>query len=271
LTESTVISDKEKSGTVGYTQSFKLGETVLIPKGIFLYGEDKTKNDSIKNDYKIDVYPVTNKQYKEFMDETGHEVPYSDNEDEKPYCWNKNNRTCPEGLGNHPVVLVSHNDAIDFCKWRSEKEGIEVRLPTEEEWEKAARGRDGREYPWGNEFDFNKLNCADYHVKEELKDYDEWDKEFNKEFYKNNKMTALTTEVGRFTDGASPFGCHDMVGNVWEWTSSYYDKKDKDSFVLRGGSWSDNSNWCRCAYRDSGGPGVRNDDVGFRCARTLTL
>ncbi len=271
LTESTVVSKVDKARMSGYAQRFKHGETVLIPKGTFLYGEDKTENDNIKNDYKIDVYPVTNKQYKEFVDETDHEVPYSEDEDSKPYIWDKEKRTFPEGMEGHPVVLVSRNDATAFCKWKSEREGIEVRLPTEEEWEKAARGRDGREYPWGNEFDFNKLNCADYHVKKELKDYDEWDKEFNEKFYKKNKMKVLTTEVGRFTDGASPFGCHDMAGNVWEWTSSYYDNKKKDMFVLRGGSWNDYGYDCRCAYRRRDEPYGRSSRIGFRCARTLTL
>ncbi len=271
LAESTVVSEKDRAETSGFTRSFRHGETVLIPKGVFLYGEDKIENDNIKDDYKIDVYPVTNKQYKKFVDETSHEIPYSDETDDKPYSWNKNERTYPEGMGDHPVVLVFHDDATSFCKWRSEKEGIEVRLPTEEEWEKAARGRDGREYPWGNEFDFNKLNCADYHVKKELKNYDEWSKEFLEKFYKKNNMKVLTTEIGRFTDGASPFGCHDMAGNVWEWTSSYYDNKRKDAFVLRGGSWYDFSDWCRCAYRNFCGPIIRNFRAGFRCARTLTL
>ncbi len=267
LTESTVVSKVDRARTPGYAQSFKHGEMVQIPKGIFLYGEDKIEKN-IDYDYKIDVHPVTNKQYKKFVDETGYEIPNSDNEINKPYSWDKDQQIYPEGLEDHPVVLVSHDDAIAFCKWRSEKEGTEVRLPTEEEWEKAARGRDGREYPWGNEFDFNKLNCADFHVKKELKDYDEWEKEFNSKVYKKNKDKALTTEVGKFTNSASPYGCHDMAGNVWEWTSSKYDKENS---VLRGGSWDHNSFRCRCAYRFWYVPDNRDDDIGFRCARTLTL
>ena len=269
LTESTVVSKVDKARTAGYAQSFKHGETVQIAKGIFLYGEDKTKKE-IDYDYHIDVFPVTNKQYKIFIDETKHEVPYSEDENSKPYIWDKGKQTFPEGMGGHPVVLVSHNDATAFCKWRSEKEGIEVRLPTEEEWEKAARGRDGREYPWGEKFDYKRLNCADYHVKKELKDYDEWEKKFSDGFYEKNKTKALTTEVGRFTDGVSPYDCHDMAGNVWEWTSSYYDK-DKDSFVLRGGSWFSISSNCRCACRNHVAPVSRDSIIGFRCARTLIL
>jgi formylglycine-generating enzyme required for sulfatase activity len=267
LTESTVIRDKDKSGTVGYTQSFKLGETVLIPKGIFLYGKDREEKN-IDYDYKIDVYPVTNKQYKEFVDKTDHEVPYSEGEDSKPYIWDKEKRTFPDGMEGHPVVLVSLNDATAFCKWRSEIEGIEVRLPTEEEWEKAARGRDGREYPWGDEFDVNKLNCADYHVKKELRDYDEWGREFKYGFYELNKKDVFTIEVGRFPDGTSPYGCHNMTGNVGEWTSS---KKDKERFVLRGGSWDSFSIQCRCVHRYGGVPDGMSVGIGFRCARTLTL
>jgi formylglycine-generating enzyme required for sulfatase activity len=240
---------------------------VQIPKGMFLYGKDKEDKD-IEYDYEIDVYPVTNKQYKEFVDDTNYEVPDSDDGDSKPYIWDNKEQTYPEGTGDHPVVLVSYEDANTFCKWRAKKTGTEIRLPTEEEWEKAARGRDGREYPWGNDFDFNKLNCADYHVRKELKDYEEWKKEFFNQFYKSNKDKILTMEVGKFSDGASPYDCHDMAGNVWEWTSSKYDKK---SAVLRGGSWFNSSSGCRCAYRNGSGPNIRNDGTGFRCARTLTL
>ena len=170
LTESTVISTKERTETAGYRKSFKPGDRVLIPKGKFLYGDDKIEK-VIDNDYEIDVFPVTNKQYKEFIDEKkDYPVPYREEDWAEPYNWNKEKRTYFDGLGDHPVVLVSYEDAVAFCEWRSAKEGAGFRLPTEEEWEKAARGEDGRNYPWGNEFDFNKLNCADFHVQKVLKD-----------------------------------------------------------------------------------------------------
>ena len=247
LTESTVISTKERTETAGYRKSFKPGDRVLIPKGKFLYGDDKIE-EVIDNDYEIDVFPVTNKQYKEFIDEKkDYPVPYGEENLGKPYTWNKEKRTYPEGLGDHPVVLVSYEDAIAFCEWRSKKEGAGFRLPTEEEWEKAARGEDGRNYPWGNEFDFKKLNCADFHVQKVLKDSGEWEKEFKENILEKNRGKALTTDVGRFADGASPYGCQDMAGNVWEWTSSLYEK-DK-SRVVRGGAWYYISYYCRCAYR----------------------
>ncbi len=108
----------------------------------------------------------------------------------------------------------------------------------------------------------------DYHVRKELKDYKEREKEFLGQFYKSNKDKVLTMEVGKFSDGVSPYGCHDMAGNVWEWTSSKY---DKERSVLRGGSWRSSSLECRCAYRNLRAPSHRNLGVGFRCARTLTL
>src|SRR3990167_908353 len=247
LTESTVISTKERTETAGYRKSFKPGDRVLIPKGKFLYGDDKIE-EVIDNDYEIDVFPVTNKQYKEFIDEKkDYPVPYREEDWAEPYIWNKEKRTYFDGLGDHPVVLVSYEDAVAFCEWRSAKEGAGFRLPTEEEWEKAARGEDGRNYPWGNEFDFKKLNCADFHVQKVLKDSGEWEKEFKENILEKNRGKALTTDVGRFADGASPYGCQDMAGNVWEWTSSLYEK-DK-SRVVRGGAWYYISYYCRCAYR----------------------
>ncbi len=108
----------------------------------------------------------------------------------------------------------------------------------------------------------------DYHVRKELKDYKEQEKEFLNGFYKSNKDKVLTMEVGKFSDGVSPYGCHDMAGNVWEWTSSKY---DKERSVLRGGSWYNGGINCRCACRNDSEPNVRSNDAGFRCARTLTL
>ncbi|HUU41126.1 MAG TPA: SUMF1/EgtB/PvdO family nonheme iron enzyme, partial [Desulfatiglandales bacterium] len=271
LTESTVIKEKYWEEPMGYGSTHKPGDMVRIPKGKFIYGDEDIEKE-LDHDYYIDVFPVTNKQYKEFIDATpSHEAPYAEGKRSAPYIWDKDKRTYPAGMENHPVVLVTHKDAEAFCKWRSEKEGKEIRLPTEAEWEKSARGEDGRKYPWGNDLDIKRLNCADYHVQKILKDYEEWDKEFNKGFYKENKHKALTSEVGYFEAGASPFGCQDMAGNVWEWTSSFYDAK-KETHVLRGGSWSNLSFDCRCAYRYYFPfPNHRLDFVGFRCARTVTL
>lgn len=273
LTESTVISAKERAETRGFHSSYKPGDMVLIPKGKFLYGDDKVEK-IIGDDYEIDVFPVTNMQYKEFIDETKRqELPYVEEDSAKPYNWDREKKTYPEGLENHPVVLVSYEDAVAFCEWRSKKEGKtgkeSYRLPTEEEWEKAARGEDGRKYPWGDDFDFRKVNCADYHVKKILKDPREWDGVFKNNFYEKNKGKTLTTPVRNFPEGASPYGCMDMAGNVWEWTDSWYHRDQIR--VMRGGSWSDGGYDCRCVYRLGYNPYYRLNFVGFRCARTLKL
>jgi formylglycine-generating enzyme required for sulfatase activity len=267
LTESTVIGEKDKAGTSGYTLNFQPGKMVVIPKGTFLYGEDRVEKE-INYDYNIDVFPITNKQYKEFIDETNYQVPYGYGAKSRPYNWDIKKRSYPEGKDHHPVVLVTYRDATAFCEWRSEKEGVEVRLPSEWHWEKAARGRDGREYPWGNDFDFNKLNCADFLVKKEFQNLDEGEKLFKDIFYNKNKGKILTMAVGRFTDSASPFGCHDMVGNVWEWTDSWYDTNRIEK-VLRGGSWYNLGQICRCAFRYSYSPNKMGFDIGFRCVRIL--
>ncbi|MEP7199466.1 MAG: SUMF1/EgtB/PvdO family nonheme iron enzyme, partial [Chloroflexota bacterium] len=168
-------------------------EMAPVPAGKFLYGE----NHEIRNiarPFHIGKYPVTNQQYKRFVDATKQAVPAD---------WDKENRTYPLGKVNHPVVHVTKNDAEAYCKWAGK------RLPTEEEWERAARGIDGREYPWGNEFDKDKTNTQESGI-------------------------GGTSPVGVFLNGASPCGALDMVGNVWEWTANQY---DKNSFVVRGGSW----------------------------------
>lgn len=243
LTESTVISEKEKEVSKGYGQTFSSGEMVRIPKGNFLYGDDKVEK-SIDHDYFIDVFPVTNKLYEKFLDENKEwQVPHKESNWNDPYNWDKDTRSYPKGKSDHPVVLVSFEDAEQFCKWRSQKEGKEYRLPSEEEWEKAARGTDGRDYPWGNEFD--KDNC---NVKESL--------------------LGETTEVNRYSNGTSPFGCYDMSGNVWEWTSTWSDTSHMVK-VLRGGSWNNDRDIVRCTYRNWITPERRFNYIGFRCAMTL--
>jgi len=247
LTESTKISVAEKEVAAGYTQTFQPGDMVKIPRGKFLYGEEKLEKE-IDYDYFIDVFPVTNKQYKEFVESDGYEKDYywSENglkwRDEKrikePENWTDEIWNQPD----NPVVGVSLYEVEAFCYWRSEKKGGIYRLPTDEEWEKAARGSDGREYPWGNEFDKNKCNTAESDI-------------------------LKTTPVTAYPKGASPHKCREMAGNVWELTDSWYDE-DKDTKVIRGGSWDYDHVSVRCVIRDLITPEDRGIDVGFRCVRT---
>ncbi len=242
LNESTLASGEAKE-TSGASRHYRPGDMVRIPAGEFLYGEAKEPT-TIDHDYLIDVFPVTNSIYKEFLDANlGHDVPFVDQSWAQPYNWDKEKRLFPVGKDDHPVVLVSYEDALAFCRWRSEKEGGEFRLPSEEEWEKAARGTDGRQYPWGEEFAQERCNTEEAGIGE-------------------------TTPVDRYPEGRGVFDCMDMVGNVWEWTGSWFDD-DKDLKVLRGGSWNFDRGFARCAARLRYPPNNRDHILGFRCARTI--
>ncbi|MCP4212984.1 MAG: SUMF1/EgtB/PvdO family nonheme iron enzyme [Halieaceae bacterium] len=196
-------------------------EMIHIPAGDFLYGNGKKKINL--GDYSLAKTPVTNAQYKVFIDATGHR---------QPGHWTGG--VIPKGKENHPVVEVSWEDAQAFCQWSG------LRLPTEQEWEKGARGTDGRAYPWGNQ-DPNASLCN---------------------FDRN---IGDTTPVNRYSGGASPYGLLDMAGNVWDWCEDWYDSNKKYR-VLRGGSWRDYQNGVRSAFWGYVSPGVRNYDIGFRCA-----
>jgi formylglycine-generating enzyme required for sulfatase activity len=226
-------------------------EMIKIPAGAYLRGSNDRLPDEgpqyteTTKAFSIDRYEVTNLQYKAFIDATKRKSPD-----------HFRNRTYPEGKIDHPVVFVSWHDAHDYCQWAGK------RLPTDIEWEKAARGTDGRNYPWGDEFDVNKVNSP---VR-----------------WKSLGMEGDTLPVGSFEGGKSAYGLYDMSGNVWEWSDSWYTQYPGNTWpsenygeqykTLKGGSWWDCS-FYQCGIsapsfnRSYFKPGVKNSSFGFRCAK----
>jgi len=204
-------------------------EMVDVPGGEFKHGERGELAYVMA--YRISRFPITNIQYARFLaDNPTYPVPYLDEVWAEPYNWDHQRRTYPEGKANHPVVLVSWEDALAYCRWAG------VRLPTEMEWEKAARGEDGRIYPWGNEFDPERANVRESGI-------------------------GSTTPVGIYPDEVSPYGLLDCAGNVWEWTAS---QAGEGQVVIRGGSWNFRAPDARCFVRDYSHPGHRSYCIGFR-------
>ncbi len=252
---------------------------VLVPAGEFIMGSDSSRDRNAQPDeqpthvlhvseYYIMRYPVTNAQYLLFVQATGHRLPL---------VWK--NDLYPEEIAGHPVAGVSFQDAVAFCRWAGGVTSLPLRLPTEPEWEKAARGSDGRIYPWGDHWDASLCNNREAKLKG-------------------------TSPVGQFSPGGdSPYGVAEMAGNVQEWISNLfgtypYDAADGrevlvdnidraellprlhetgctsiphsleaalDKSVIRGGSWRESRHQSRCAYRSWAAPLHRSDDTGFRC------
>jgi formylglycine-generating enzyme required for sulfatase activity/class 3 adenylate cyclase/energy-coupling factor transporter ATP-binding protein EcfA2 len=206
--------------------------------------------------FRIMKYPITQAQFAEFVREKGYPAPGS--EDFPEYSWR--DRRPPRGRENHPVVLVSFADAVAFCNWLSGKLGLNVRLPTEGEWEYAAKGPQPEEerermYPWGDLFDQEKSNTSEARIHG-------------------------TSPVGMFPHGRRAGGAHDMSGNVWEWTASVYKdypyRRDEDDWgrphtdlkairAVRGGSWHLSQHPARCSSRIGYLPWRRYIYLGFRC------
>jgi formylglycine-generating enzyme required for sulfatase activity len=223
-------------------------ELRTVPAGPFRMGEDDEAHDcDLPYEYRIGRYPVTVAQYREYRKDGG---------------W---------GAANQSMIRVSWQDALDFCGWLEKrwrklgllKEGWRVTLPSEAEWEKAARGTDGREYPWEGGFDPDRANTREAEVGE-------------------------VSAVGCFPGSASPYGCEEMSGNVWGWTRSLWGEDGENPFfgypyaredgredlsapskvlrVVRGGSCFSDSRDARCAYRRRFVPFLRYDNLGFRVA-----
>ena len=247
-------------------------ELVRVPAGEFIMGSndggDDEKPQQVMNlpEYWMGKTPVTVAQFAAFVATSKHKTQAEKDGESWGYDgkeWKtikgaywaqpRGPKSDVKNKQNHPVTCVSWQDAVSFCQWASEKTKINIILPSEAEWEKAARGQDGRKYPWlGDEITDKHCNY--------------------------NLHIGDTTAVGSYSDFDSPYGCQDMAGNVWEWTRSVYadykqqkhhrgwdkDISDTDARVLRGGSFHDVDNYVRCAYRSFSNITLHNYDIGFR-------
>ncbi|PIE33434.1 hypothetical protein CSA56_11545 [candidate division KSB3 bacterium] len=253
-------------------------EWCSVPAGTFWMGSDRERDSQAFSDetprhsvtldaYDISRYPVTNGQFRLFVLDGGYTEDYKQCWTKKGWDWKRARKIeGPAIFGdafdsdNHPVVGVSWYEAVAFCQWASRKfqelGEAGVRLPTEAEWEYAARGADGRIYPWGDEIDPELAN------------------------YSGTEL-GCTSAVGCFPKGISAFGCEEMAGNVWEWCWDWYavytinaqsnptGRPSGAYRVGRGGCWGFSAGDCRSAYRFRWlRPGDRLDDLGFRVVRT---
>jgi formylglycine-generating enzyme required for sulfatase activity len=255
---------------------------VYVPAGEFTMGSDERSEEQpvhtvYLDNFWIDKYEVTNEQFTRFVAATGYQTEAErlgrgwvwkspKGEEVKGAHWRQ-----PHGPDSSiqdkmdpPVVLVSWGDANVYCQWAGK------RLPTEAEWEKAARGTDERKWPWGNTFDASRLNFCDRNCEFTWKDTEADDGH------------ARTAPVGSFLAGGGPYGALDMAGNVWEWVADWYNAgcyktpqpepnppgpNSGEYRVIRGGSWFIVQGLTRCAYRTGGWPQDSYNDIGFRCAK----
>ena len=253
-------------------------ETIEIPAGTFVMGSDAAEREmayrldeaayghSVTRErgwydrepqrkielegFTITRNLVTNRDYAAFLQETGHTPPTVTREEwdgyglihpferAVPYIWQSTDP--PEDRVDHPVVMVSFPDAQAYAAWLSAKTGRNWRLPSEAEWEKAARGTEGAYFPWGNEFDAGLLNSHD-------------------------AGPFATVPVGSFPEGVSPYGLLDAAGQVFEWTST---PAGDGRHIVKGGSWDDSGcGVCRPAARHSRPDTIKHILVGFRLVR----
>jgi formylglycine-generating enzyme required for sulfatase activity/predicted Ser/Thr protein kinase len=242
-------------------------QLIYVPAGEFLMGSDdpelkpacRPQHQVGLAPYCIGRRPVTNADYQRFLDDNpDYLVPYNPLRVAQRYNWDRGTRVFPRGLEDHPVVLVTWEDALAYCRWLSDVTGYRCRLPTEAEWEKAACwdpvARHARRYPWGDEFDEERCN-VDAH----------------------GALRLESTPVGRYSPtGDSPYGLTDMAGNVWEWTGSLYRPYPYDAGdgreapeaegerAIRGGAYDEGPLLARSAWRGGVKPDLRLASIGFR-------
>ena len=232
---------------------------VLIPEGSFPMGvphgdrdggrDEYPRHDVFVNNFYIDKFELTNSRYLEFVKATNHRIPQNPKNATRN-LWQGD--TITESLADRPVINVDWADANAYCQWAGK------RLPTEAEWEKAAKGTADRRFPWGNVEPTNK------HLN------------FNQQWIGEKTLMP----VGSYELGKSPFGVYDMAGNVWEWVNDWYDAKYYEKSpaknptgpetgtkrVLRGSGWQNETPTVRIFTRVDSDPTIRNESTGFRCA-----
>ena len=251
---------------------------VYVPEGIFLMGRPSVHDQELNQVY-LDAYwiyqtPVTYAQFQAFFDATGHittaeVVGFSEYYCHLNLCFDVDTYWAygVTGIEHHPVVHVSWDDAAAYCAWAG------AGLPTEAQWEKAARGTDGRTYPWGDQpvtdqhANYCDQNCS--HIFDP--DYADMDADDG---------FTYTSPVGHYPAGVSPYGALDMAGNVWEWVADYYDfnydrnppdhnpagPETGNNHPLRGGSWASQTYNLQTHRRISRKPDFTSSQTGFRCA-----
>jgi formylglycine-generating enzyme required for sulfatase activity len=232
---------------------------VVVPAGSFPMGVPPGDRDGGRDEYPrhlvwvdtffIDKFEVTNGRYLEFVKATGHRVPQNPKNPTRN-LWQGD--TITDSLADRPVVNVDWFDAEAYCRWAGK------RLPTEAEWEKAAKGTSDRRFPWGN------VEPTAKHLN------------FNQPWIGERTLMP----VGSYEAGKSPFGAYDMAGNVWEWVNDWYDARYYEKSpeknpkgpdtgtkkVIRGAGWQNETPTVRIFTRVDSDPTVRNESTGFRCA-----
>lgn len=216
------------------------------------YDRERPRGEKTLPAFAITRTLITNRQYADFIAETGHRAPdvtadtwasyglIHPYDRTRRHAWSAG--SYPPGRAEHPVVLISHGDALAYARWLSRKSGKSWRLPSELEWEKAARGTDGRIFPWGDGFDPARLNSHD-------------------------QGPFDTLPVGSFPEGQSPYGLLDAAGQVFEWTSS---PGNPGRFLVKGGSWDDKGcGVCRSAARHARPEDLKHILIGFRLVQDL--